>query len=296
MQLTFTPPANQSAFNLCLEMFNTPHVLIAGTVGSGKSVLLHNFIWSILGRHFPWENDPDGVQLVLIDPKVVELKKYKGVPHVVRYEYEKQAIIDALDDVIRTMDLRYKYMSQNGLTLYDRCYLVVVIDELGDLMTTNKKEILPRLQRIAQLGRAAKIKLVCASQSPSRKVIPAELTLNFTGLVALHCRSDIESRQIIGVKGAEKLPKYGFCLATINGGDVEKREIALLHDNDLNERINHWRNQNNGYIQTICYSDSKTRKHLKRHSKSVGSIILDIFISVIILFFTYIFIVGALAL
>lgn len=244
MEIQMTRPKTRRVLPLCDEMLNCHHILIAGCVGSGKSVLLQDYIYNILCRYYPDEDKPDGVQIVLIDPKRVDYMEYLTVPHFIRHVTENKEIISTLDDVINTMENRYRYMQQKGLKKYDKCNLVVIVDELADLMTTNKKEVLPRLQRIAQLGRAAKIKLVCATQAPARKVIPAELTLNFTGKIALHCESAIESRQVIGMDGAEKLPKNGKCL--FKKGDGEKPDeyyIPMFADSEYTAVIEHWKKQ-----------------------------------------------------
>jgi len=110
-------------------------------------------------------------------------------------------------------------------------------------MVTCKKEVMPKLQRIAQLGRASGIKLICATQSPSRKVIPAELVLNFDGRVALHCVSPIESRQILNRKGAELLPSYGKALTFVNGKFYEAN-IPMIPRTEIDRVIRFWEAQN----------------------------------------------------
>lgn len=255
MELTLNLPENNIGFDLCEKMFEENHVLIAGCTGSGKSVLIDNFIWHVIGRRFPFLDDPNGVQFVLIDPKRVDLVEYKTVPHVIRYEYEFEGIRSTLDDVIKAMDSRYKYMHSKGIKKYDKGHMIIIIDELADLMTTHAREVLPRLQRIAQLGRAAKIHLICATQAPSRKVIPAELTLNFTGLIGLHCRSAIESNQIIGMDGAENLPKNGRCIFVRGDGEVEYCDIAMLPENEYKNRIEFWEKQETGGLKYDSYSE-----------------------------------------
>lgn len=238
MQVEFKIPNNLKKYPFCELMFNAPHVLIAGTNGSGKSTLLDDYMYTLLGKYFPNE-----ISLVLIDPKEVGLSKYKRLPHVERFETENSKIIDCLDDVIYTMEQRYKHMREKGIEDYDGMYIVVVIDELADLMTTCKKELLPRIQRIAQKGRASKIKLVCASQSPSRKMIPAELTLNFNGRCALRCISAVESKQIINRSGAEFLPEHGKALYWHSNGKYYECDVPLTSRKDLIDRINLWVSQ-----------------------------------------------------
>lgn len=255
MELTLSLPEDNISFDLCEKMFEENHVLIAGCTGSGKSVLIGNFIHHIIGCRFPFDADPNGVRFILIDPKRVDLVEYKGVPHVKRYEYEYEAIRRTLDDVIEAMELRYKYMQSKRLKKYDKGHMIVIIDELADLITMHAREILPRLQRIVQLGRAAKIHLICATQAPARKVIPAELTLNFTGLIGLHCRSAIESNQIIGMDGAEKLPQNGKCIFVRGGGDVEYCDVKMLSSDKYKRMIEYWENQMGGKVLYKSYSE-----------------------------------------
>lgn len=187
-----------------IELAQATHLLIAGTTGSGKSVLINGIIYTLINAYTPQQID-----LILIDPKKIELAKYKDLPHCRHYANTTTDIIDTLKQVCGIMDSTYSKMSASGTT---SCYfkpIYIIVDELADLMTTSKKECAPLLQRIAQLGRAANIHLFCATQAPNRKVLPPELVLNFTHRVALRCLSPIESRQIIGVKGAEDLPMYG---------------------------------------------------------------------------------------
>lgn len=229
---------NMEYFNFANLLFEANHVLIGGATGSGKSVLITDIIYSLIAQYAP-----DELKFVLIDPKKVDLIQFCPLPHVERHVTENKDIIKTLDEVILTMDKRYKSMASRGLKEYDGEYIVIVIDEIADLMTTCKKEFMPRVQRIAQLGRASRIKIICATQCPKREVIPAQLVVNMNGRVALHCMSPIESRQIINRNGAEDLPRYGKALYLHSDGQDYTFTIPLLDDEVVKERIEMWRKQ-----------------------------------------------------
>lgn len=217
------------------ELLESNHILIGGKTGSGKSVLLNDFLYTLLA-HSPVKS-----QFLLIDPKRVELCWYRDLEHCLGYANTTDGAVDLLNKAIGIIESRYKQMEKKHLRLWDGGSVYVVIDELADLMTTSKKVVLPLLQRIAQVGRASKVFLVACTQSPSRLTIPAALTLNFTCRMALQCFSAIESRQIIGENGAELLPRYGQCLVRDNDG-LKKISVPLTNDSKLTERINFWVN------------------------------------------------------
>ena len=231
-------PQTNIHYRFCDLFLSAPHILIGGTTGSGKSVLIDDLVYHLITKY-----SPSKVEFVWIDPKKVSLRKYKNLPHTLRYADEIPDILKALDDVIVTMMDTYTYMQERGLEKDDGTKIVVVIDELADLMVTCKNEVMPKLQRIAQLGRAGNFMLICATQSPSRKVIPAELVLNFDGRVALHCVSPIESRQILNRKGAELLPRYGKALSFMDGAYYEAN-IPMIPREEINRVIKFWEAQN----------------------------------------------------
>lgn len=248
--MKYTLPTPNTHYSFCDLVFEASHVLIGGTTGSGKSVFIDEYIYSALGRF-----TPEQLNLVLIDPKRVSLFKYKNLPHAIAYETENDRIIAALDNVIKEMEKRYNYMQSTGAVKYSGAYIVVVIDELADLMVTCKNAIMPRLQRIAQLGRAARIKLLAATQAPNRKVIPAELAVNFTGRVALRCLSAIESKQIIGKAGAENLPQHGKAIYLHSNGRYYDADIIKVSDYEIENRIRFWESQK-PVVKAAYYPDS----------------------------------------
>lgn len=188
------------------EIMHAPHTLIAGTTGSGKSVLLNHIMHDILIC-----DAPSICEFILIDPKRTELGEYRKLPHTVRYATETKDVLNVLDLTIREMERRLKTAQRRGTKTADTFRaLYIIIDELADLMICpERRAVQTKLQRILQLGRAAKIHVIAATQAPNRAVIPAALVLNFTNRIALRCLNSIESRQIINRAGAELLPQYG---------------------------------------------------------------------------------------
>lgn len=188
---------------LYYDMLQQPHALIAGASGSGKSTVLNGLISCIL-RSAPTEK-----QIVLIDPKRVELSKYKNVQHTIAHATEPDDIIFVLQSCVDRMEKRYKEMQKAGITQSEKSHIYIVIDELADLMTTSKKQVLPILCRLAQLGRAANIHLILATQRPTSDVINGQIKVNIDCRLALRSPTAQDSRNIINQKGAELLPKYG---------------------------------------------------------------------------------------
>lgn len=244
-QVTWSRPDGLEYWHITDDLIdNGGHLLIGGITGSGKSVVINDYLYSLTARR-----TPVSARFVLIDPKHVELKKWAMTPFCWMYANEPQPIIAALDAVIEEMMNRYRQMEDAFQEMYTGSEIWVVVDELGDMMTTCKRDFLPRLQRIAQLGRAARVNLICGTQSPSRQTIPAALTLNFTHLLALRCRSAIESRQIVGVPGAETLPQYGVGMMLTPGKGVQKYRIPMTSKEEIYERIRVWQDPARKHVQ-----------------------------------------------
>lgn len=193
---------NVSYPSIYAECLKPPHLLIAGATGSGKSVIINGIIYAALA-HSPRE-----VEFIMIDPKRVELIEYKKLPHVIRYASEPQTMRDALQLAQNLCDIRFTEMQRKRIKSYDRSAVYLVIDELADLMLTDKATK-PMLQRIAQVGRAANVHIIAATQTPISKVLPTEIKCNFDSRIGLRTRSAQDSRNIIGMTGLEKLPSYG---------------------------------------------------------------------------------------
>lgn len=216
----------------CDELLERPHILIAGSTGSGKSVLINSMLYTLLTYQ------PNEKQLVLIDPKRVELYAYKRVPHCVGYASEIPDTISLLRKACEVMDTRYRAMQSEGKKMYDGADIYIVIDEFADLMTLTK-DAEPLIQRLAQLGRAARMHLWIATQAPNRAILKANIVLNLTDRIALHCNDPVESRQILGQKGAETLPRYGKAIYK-GDGQLTLCCVPLTPEADLAERINFW--------------------------------------------------------
>ena len=233
-----TPEGNASG--ICLDMLKQPHLLIAGATGSGKSVLINSLLYTAL------YHSPAAVRLILIDPKRVELIDYKTLPHVIRYASEPDTIAAALCYAVQLMESRFKAMQGARVKEYDGAHVYVVIDEFADLMTTQKRQTLPLLQRIAQLGRAARIHLIAATQRPTRDIINGQIKVNMDSRIALRCPTAQDSRNIINVKGAETLPRYGYgYYLTPETMQPQLIDIPLTPDPDIADRIRFYTKQLN---------------------------------------------------
>ena len=229
---------NQSVVLSVAEM---PHMLIAGATGSGKSVLLNSIIVSMLLRSFPHD-----VQFAMIDPKKVELSKYEGLPHLARPVVKNHAdAIALLDDVCLEMDDRYTAMAAKGVKKASDLglpSLVVVIDELADLMLTSKYECEQSIIRIAQLGRAAGIHLIIATQRPTVNVITGLIKSNIPCKIALQTASVRDSITILDHKGAESLTGKGDALLKLPDRVEEIRfQSAYISDKDIENVVNYWK-------------------------------------------------------
>lgn len=229
-----TPTGN--AANLCLSILKQPHLLIAGATGSGKSVIINSVIYTALYQ------PPTRCKLVLIDPKRVELVKYKAVPHCLTYASEPGEMTEAIQKCVDLMESRYKAMQRRGAVKSWESDVYIVIDEFADLMTTQKRQTLPNLCRIAQLGRAANIHLILATQRPTRDIVNGQIKVNMDSRIALRCPTAKDSQNILDRKGAETLPRYGFGYYQ-TPEQIELVKIPLTPDSELEKRVNWWTKQ-----------------------------------------------------
>lgn len=186
-------------YGLFRDMAERPHLLIAGATGSGKSVLINGIMTTLLYQ------SPACARFILIDPKRVELVKYKNLPHTITHAGPDD-MGQALREAVRLMDERFQSMEKRGLTMYDGPALYVIVDELADLLLTDKKTFLPLIQRLTQLGRAARVHVIAATQNPTADVIPAPIRVNFDSKVGLRTSSKQDSRNILQMSGCELLP------------------------------------------------------------------------------------------
>lgn len=222
-----------------LRLANRPHLLIAGATGSGKSVTLNGIILSLLTTASPAE-----ARFVLIDPKKVELVQYKPFPHVARYACEPADTIRALQWALDETDSRFTRMQRAGVKEYPGSHLYVIIDELADLMVMQKKVALPLLQRLAQIGRAARVHLIACSQNVMAVTIPTVLKCNFSTVLGLRTATRSQSRYLIDAPGCESLPDpktegVGYGLLR-DGANLEKFTIRMYPDSTLDDLLSWW--------------------------------------------------------
>ena len=244
MKMVYTTPAMKYS---CMydAMLNAGHTLIAGAQGSGKSTVMSGLI------HTALKDSPAECKMVIIDPKRVDMVEYSHLPHVVRYATEPQQIAEALRYSLAVMEARYNDMAKRRLKEYDGAKLFVFIDEVADLMTdsTNKRTFTPMIQRLAQLGRAARITVIMASQVCLASVISTPIKANFPSRLALRTATAQDSRNIIDMKGAEQLPNPRTagvaCGIWRNGSDVELRELHRYDESERQRIIDHWSDKRN---------------------------------------------------
>ncbi len=241
--------------NLCItDLAKTPHLLVAGSTGSGKSVCVNSFINSLLIT-----KRPDEVKLVLVDPKKVELSNYNGVPHLlcpVVTDPKKASI--ALQNIVKEMERRYemfadekvknisgyndkmsaiKKKSPDDNTIQLMPYILVIIDELADLMLVASKEVEDSIMRITQMARAAGIHLIVATQRPSTDVITGVVKANIPSRISFAVASQIDSRTILDLGGAEKLLGKGDMLFKPMGENVPTRIQGNFISDEEIERV-----------------------------------------------------------
>ena len=226
-------------YSLYASLADLPHLLIAGATGSGKSVALNGIIYAILATRSPFN-----AQFVMVDPKKVELVQYASLPHTARYASESSDMIDALTWTLQETDRRFSVMQRDRIREYNGPDLYVIIDELADLMTTQKKEALPMLQRLAQIGRAAHVHLLCCTQTVLAAVIPTVFRCNIPAILGLRTGTAAQSRLLISVPGCETLPDpkragrgFGFLR---DGADLARCELYMYPDAELQTLIDYW--------------------------------------------------------
>ena len=223
------------------DLTSMPHLLIAGTTGSGKSVCINTIIVSLL-----YKLNPSLCKLILIDPKMLELSAYENIPHLLTPVItDAKKATTALGWVVKEMNNRYKYMSKVGVRNIDGYnskhklkmpYIVVVVDEMSDLMLVAGKEIENYIQKLSQMARAAGIHIIMATQRPSVDVITGTIKANFPTRVSFQVSSKIDSRTILGEQGAEQLLGKGDMLfmssanriVRIHGPYVSEKEIEKI--------------------------------------------------------------------
>tara|TARA_Y200000002_G_scaffold382021_1_gene397711 strand:+ start:744 stop:2801 length:2058 start_codon:yes stop_codon:yes gene_type:complete len=225
-----------------IDLSKTPHLLVAGTTGSGKSVFINTLLASILYK-FP----PEDLRLILIDPKMLELSVYNDIAHLLTpvVTEPKKAII-ALKWVCKEMERRYAMMNEENsrslegynLRAVEKLpFIVVFIDEMADLMMTAGKEVEHYVQRLAQMARACGIHLVMATQRPSVDIITGSIKANFPSRISFQVASKYDSRTVLGEIGAEQLLGNGDMLMSKNGGNLIRYQSAFISDSEVNKLI-----------------------------------------------------------
>ena len=274
---------------VCVDLTRMPHLLIAGTTGSGKSVGMNAMILSLLYRL-----SPDQCKLIMIDPKMLELSVYDGIPHLLTpVVTDPSKAVVALKWTVREMEDRYRAMSQigvrniagfnarlveaqkNGETLTRRVqtgfdedglpvyedqpiandplpHIVVVVDEMADLMLVAGKDVEAAIQRLAQMARAAGIHLIMATQRPSVDVITGTIKANFPTRISFQVTSRIDSRTILGEQGAENLLGQGDMLYMAGGGRITRVHGPFVSDEEVEHIVRHLQAQGEpSYIEAV---------------------------------------------
>ena len=255
---------NISGVPIVGDLASMPHLLIAGTTGSGKSVCINTIILSLLYRH-----TPDKCKFILIDPKMLELSTYEGIPHLlcpVITEAKKAASV--LGWVVKEMESRYRLMTKEGVRNIDgynakhqlpKPYIVVVVDEMSDLMLVAGKEIENYIQKLSQMARAAGIHIIMATQRPSVDVITGTIKANFPTRISFQVTSKIDSRTILGEQGAEQLLGKGDMLYMSSANKIVRIHAPFVSDNEIEKINNSLRSQAEpDYIDEILnFADEK---------------------------------------
>lgn len=278
------------------ELAKMPHLLVAGTTGSGKSVAINTMILSLLYRL-----TPDECRLIMVDPKMLELSIYDGIPHLLTpvVTDPKKAVM-ALKWAVREMEDRYRKMSKLGVrnidgfnarvasarekgetvmctvqTGFDKGtgtpeyeqeemdltampYIVIIVDEMADLMMVAGKDIEGAIQRLAQMARAAGIHLIMATQRPSVDVITGTIKANFPTRISFQVTSKIDSRTILGEQGAEQLLGQGDMLHMIGGGRIARVHGPFVSDEEVEQIVTHLKAQGQpDYLDTVTADEAE---------------------------------------
>jgi S-DNA-T family DNA segregation ATPase FtsK/SpoIIIE len=236
---------------IAVDLAYMPHLLIAGATGSGKSVCVNSIISSLLCSRTPAE-----VQFIMIDPKMVELTLYNGIPHLrAPVVIELERVVGVLNWATREMDDRYKLFNKaraRNVAAYNQMllakgekalpYVVLVIDELADLMMVAPDEVERAICRIAQMARATGIHLVIATQRPSVDVVTGLIKANFPARISFSVTSQVDSRVIIDGPGADKLLGRGdMLLMTPDSSKLQRLQGCFVSDKELSALVRYWK-------------------------------------------------------
>jgi S-DNA-T family DNA segregation ATPase FtsK/SpoIIIE len=246
------------------DLNSMPHLLIAGTTGSGKSVCINTIILSLLYKH-----GPDKCKFILIDPKMLELSTYGGIPHLLcPVITEAKRAASVLGWVVKEMESRYKLMTRVGVRNIEGYnskhklpmpYIVVIVDEMSDLMLVAGKEIEGYIQKLSQMARAAGIHIIMATQRPSVDVITGTIKANFPTRISFQVTSKIDSRTILGEQGAEQLLGKGDMLYMSSANRTVRIHAPFVSENEIEKINNYLRSQAEpDYVDEILnFADEK---------------------------------------
>lgn len=215
------------------DILNDSHTLIAGCSGSGKSVAERAILTEVIRK------SPVSAKLVLIDLKQVELIDFKDAPHTWLYVDKPEEVAGCLYTVMQMVETRYEVMQKNHEKMSRAADIYVVIDEYADLVLTCSKQVIDTIQRISQIGRAARVHLIISTQRPTKEVIKGATVVNLETRLALRTVSKQDSRNILGVNGAEELPQYGYGIFQRKGYNA-RISIDLVPDEEIKRLIDYW--------------------------------------------------------
>jgi len=296
--------------SIIIDLARTPHMLIAGTTGSGKSVAINTMILSLVYRL-----RPDQCRLIMVDPKMLELSVYDGIPHLLTpvVTDPKKAVV-ALKWAVREMEERYKKMSKLGVrnidgynqrlaeargkgeeltrtvhTGFDKetgkaiyedekldldplPYIVIIVDEMADLMMVAGKDIEGAVQRLAQMARAAGLHVILATQRPSVDVITGTIKANFPTRISFQVTSKIDSRTILGEMGAEQLLGQGDMLYMAGGGRISRVHGPFVSDEEVEKVVRHLKSQGQPeYLEAVTAEEPTDEDGAVFDGTSMGS-------------------------
>ncbi len=244
------------------DLAKMPHLLIAGTTGSGKSVAINSLFVSLLYR-----NTPQDIKFIAVDPKRVELSKYNGIPHLLTPAVtEADKAVNALKWVVAEMDRRYKLLAELGMsniTEYNAStelrmpFIIVIIDELADLMVVSQAEVESAIVRLAQMARAVGIHLIIATQSPRVDVITGLIKANISTRISFKVSSQVEARTVLDNSGAEKLLGNGDMLF-VSAESTKPRRIqgAFIDSDEVKKVVDFFK----GQAGAVLYNEEITEK------------------------------------
>lgn len=242
MQVAYERPAGQT-YTLFKDMTRQSHLLIAGTTGSGKSVAINGIIGTLLYR-VPGYDNQNAVQLILIDPKRVELAAYAHLPHTIAHAagFFPEKWEAALKTAVRIMDRRYAEMESKRQKEYLGGDLYVIIDEWAAIYKNGGSECFKAVLRLVSEGRAAHVHVIMATQIPKANIIPTEIRENFSARLCLRTNNAIQSRVIMDENGCEDLPRYGQGYY-VTPEATTLYNIPYVKQDELDRLINWWETQ-----------------------------------------------------